>query len=287
MLKNYFLITLRNLQKFKGYSFINIFGLATAVAVCLLILLYVQDELNYDKFNYKYDRIYRVHIDGVFNNKKIWAAQSCLPLGKTLKDEIPDVTAYATIRSFGFPVFRYKDKVFSEEKVFFTDSNFFEVFDVPIIKGNKLNLLNNPFEIAITESMAKKYFGNEDPINKIINSDKRIDYKVVAVIKDVPYNSHFKYDFLGSLSSYKIQEDYPWVNNNNFTYIVLKENSDPKLVQKKIDKVVSKYTIPTIEKIFQTTWSDLSKNGLKYGYTMQALSDIHLKSNLENEFEPN
>jgi putative ABC transport system permease protein len=287
MLKNYLLITLRNLQKYKGYSFINIFGLAAAVAVCLLILLYVQNELSYDKFNKNYDRIYRVHIDGMFNNKEMLSAQSCAPLAKTLKDEIPEVENSTIIRSYGYPVFRYKDKVFSEEKVLFTDENFFKIFDIEIVEGSRKNLLNNPYEIIITQSTAKKYFGNENPIGRSINSDKRFDYKIIAVIKDAPANSHIKYDFLGSINTYKDFENFVWVNNDYYTYILLKNGSNPALVQKKIDKVVSKYSIPLIEQILQAPWSELIDKGLRYGYTMQPLTDIHLKSNLENEFEPN
>ncbi len=287
MLKNYLLITLRNLNKYKGYSFINIFGLAVAVAVCLLILLYVQDELSYDKFNSKFNRIYRVHLEGSFNNKEIFTANSCSPLAMALKDEIPEVIHSVTLRNYGFPVFRYKDKVFSEEKVLYTQPSLFNIFDIKIVKGKKNNLLANPFEIVITESMAKKYFNTENPIGKTLNSDRRVDFKIIAVIEDAPINSHIKYDFLASLNSYAPEKYIKWINNDYYTYVLLKKDADPKLVQKKIDKITKKYSIPAIEQILQATWSELKNRGFKYGYVLQPLSDIHLKSDLENELEPN
>ena len=202
MLSNYIRIALRNLLRFKTYSVINITGLAVGMACCILILLYVYDEMSYDRFNKNSDRIYRIAVNGTLGNNNFNAAVSAPPLRNTLLTDFPEVVAATRIRNFGFPVLRYKDKVFSEEKVYWVDSSFFDVFTVEFVKGNPETALNEPEDIVLTEKMAKKYFGDENPVGKLLNADKRRDYKVTAVVKEFPENSHFHFDFLASLSSY-------------------------------------------------------------------------------------
>ncbi|HVO75020.1 MAG TPA: ABC transporter permease [Ignavibacteriaceae bacterium] len=285
MIKNYFKVAFRNLIKYRGYSFINILGLAIGITCCLLILLYVLDELSFDKYNEKYNRIYRVAVYGLLGTNEFNGAVSSAPLAETLLREYPEVEQATRIQTFGYPVIRYKDKVFSEEKFYWADSTFFNVFTAHFIKGDPRTALTEPNTVVITESMMKKYFGNEDPVGKTINSDKRKDYEVTAVIKDFPKNSHFHFDFIGSLSSYN--DDQEWLSENVYTYIVLREDVNPKEFEKKLDEVVKKYVAPKITEVIGIPFEELVSKGAKYYYYLQPLSDIHLNSNIEHEIEPN
>lgn len=288
MIRNYIKIALRNILKYKGYSLINIFGLAIGIACCLLILLFVNDELSYDRHFPDSERIHRVVVRGVLGDNEFYGAVNCGPMAETLVREYPEVEHAARIRSFGFPVLRYNDKVFSEEKFYSADPSFFEVFKCEFISGDRENALSEPNSLVITESMRQKYFGNEDPIGKILNADRRRDYIVTAVVKDFPVNSHFHFDFIGSLASYpQVQFDNNWVSNNYYTYIKLKEGTDYKQFENKLEELVTKYVAPQILTALGTSFEALRQQGNTYNYYLQPLTSIHLHSDLENEIEPN
>lgn len=198
MFSSYLKIALRNMRRQKGYAFINIVGLAIGLACCILILLYVRDELSYDRFNENAGRIYRVGLHGIIGTNEFNVTNTSAPMAAALEQEFPEVLAAARVNSFGYPVLRYGEKVFSEERFFWADSNFFDIFTVNFLQGNPQDALNRPNTVVLTESMAKKYFGEENPMGKLLNADQRRDYEVTGVIKDVPHNSHFHYDFLAS-----------------------------------------------------------------------------------------
>ncbi len=287
MLKNYLNVAFRNLRKYKGFSFINIIGLAVGVACCIIILLYVKNEFSYDKFNKNADQIYRVHLEGRINNNEINMAMSPAPMGAVIKHDFPEVVAYTRIRNFGFPVLRYDNKAFSEERFYCVDSTFFNVFTVHFLEGNPKTALTQPNNVVITESMAKKYFGNKEPMGKILNADHRRDWIVTGVIKDVPKNSHFHYDFLGSLTTYSDSRNPYWLGNNYYTYFVLHKGVDYKQFQQKLNQDVLKYIGPQIEKVTGVSLNQLRKKGLRYGFVLQPLTSIHLYSHLDYEIEPN
>jgi putative ABC transport system permease protein len=287
MLKNYMKIALRNLLKYKAYSFINIMGLAIGVASCILILLFVQDELSYDRFHEKADRIYRVALLGSLGNNQFNGAVTAPPLGEALVRNYPEVESATRIRNYGFPVIRYGDKVFSEERFFWADSTFFEVFSFEFIKGDKYSALKEINTVVITESIAKKYFGGEDPVGKLLNSDNRRDYKISGVIKDFPENSHMHFDFIAALGSYPDSRSDQWFNNSFYTYIVLREGSDYKELEQKLDRFVADHVGPQTEQVLGVPFEDLIKSGAVYRYYLQPLTDIHLKSDIEAELEPN
>ena len=195
MIRSYMLVALRNLAKYRALSAINIFGLSVGLACCILIFLFDQYELSYDRFYRDADRIYRVSLRGVIKNSDLNFAFTPAPLAATLIRDLPEVENATRITNLGFPVIRYKDKVFSEEHFFWSDSNFFRIFTLPFIEGDPRVALTQPNSVVITESMAKKYFGNEESVGRVLNSDKRLDYRVAGVIKDVPANSHFHFPF--------------------------------------------------------------------------------------------
>ncbi|OGU33954.1 MAG: hypothetical protein A2068_14575 [Ignavibacteria bacterium GWB2_35_6b] len=287
MLKNYFKIAVRNLLKYKAYSFINIAGLAIGIACCILILLFVNDELNYDKFHKNYGNIYRVTLDSKIGNNEFIGAVTPTPMAEALVRDFPQVKAAAKFINFGFPVLRYGDKVYSEEKMFWADSTIFDVFTVEFIKGEAKNALNQPNTMVMTEKMAKKYFGDEDPVGKFINSDNRLDVLVTGVVKEFPENSHFHFDFLGTLSGRQLGDGQIWVSNNYYTYFVLQEGTDYKQFEAQMNKKFLEYIGPQILQFTGIPFEEHLKQGLRYQYDIQLITDIHLKSNLENEIEPN
>jgi putative ABC transport system permease protein len=286
MLKNYLKIAFRNLLKNKGFSFINIFGLAIGITCCLLIMLFVQDELSYDRFHKNSDNIYRIGIDAVLGSNQLKAVTTAPPVGSTMVQDYPEVIAYTRVNSFGFPVIRYNDKVFSEEKFYWADSSYFKVFSVEFIKGDPKTALVNPESVVITERMANKYFGNEDPMGKLLNSDNRRDYKVTGIVKEYPHSSHFHFDFLASMSSYQLGNDQ-WLNNNFNTFILLREDADPEQLEIKLKDFVQKYIAPYMQRTLNISPEDMKKNNNKYEYFLQPLTDIHLHSNYLGELEPN
>jgi len=287
MFKNYLKIALRNFLKHKGFSFINIFGLAIGVACCLLIVLFVLDEISYDQHHEKADQIYRVGIRGFVNNTLFHGVVTPAPMAQTLVNEFPEVTAATRLRNFGFPVFRYGDKVFSEEKVFWVDQAFFDIFTVPFIKGDPKTALAQPNTIVLTRSMALKYFGDEDPVGKSLNADKRRDYLVTGVVEDVPHNSHFHYDFLAALVTYDASRSPIWVSNNFYTYLVLQEGTSSEAFEAKLVGLVKKYVGPQIQTAAGITLEQFFESGGAWDYFIQPLTGIHLHSHLDFELEPN
>ncbi|MBN1300708.1 MAG: ABC transporter permease [Melioribacteraceae bacterium] len=287
MLKNYIKIAFRNLLKYKNFSLINITGLAIGIASCVLILLFVMDELSYDRFHEKADRIYRVHTEGRLAANEFRMAVSPAPLAFTMLREFPEVEAVTRFRSYGFPVFRYGDKAFSEEKVYWADSTFFDVFTVKFLEGSKENALTKPDAIVLTESMRKKYFGDEPALGKVINSDRRNDFIVTAVIEDFPENSHFHPEFLESLTRYDNSRNEFWVSNNFYTYAVLKQGTSLEKFKEKLDNLVIKYAAPQIEQFTGTSFEKLREQGAAYRFEIQPLTSIHLYSDLEYDVEAN
>jgi putative ABC transport system permease protein len=287
MLKNYFKIAFRNLFKYKGFSFINIFGLSIGITCCILILLFVKDELSYDKFNEKAERIYKVHLDFELNKTKTTQPLSCAPLAETMLREFPEVESAVRVSNTGTSVLRYKDKVFNEDLLFQTDSTIFNIFTISMVQGDSRTALTKPFSIVLTESMAKKYFTNEEPLGKLINIDNAQDYTVTGIVKDCPQNTHWHYNFLVSLSSSNESRRAVWINNNYHTYLLLREGSSWKNLGDKMNGTLENYFIPDICKTMGTTVDELKKSGIRANYFLLPMIDIHLHSNYTYDFEKN
>jgi putative ABC transport system permease protein len=288
MFKNYFKIAFRNLIRFKAYSLINIFGLAIGIAACIFILLFVRDELSYDKFNKKGDRIYRVHSKGKILGNEFNLAVSPAPLGETMVSDFPEVIQSVRLNYNANMLIRYKENVFIETRFFWVDSTIFDVFTIPFIQGNPKTALNEPHTIVLTETTAKKYFGSEDPIDKIMNMEDGTPYTVKGVIKDCPANSHFHYDMFASLSSWGGGERNKfWVSNSFYTYILLKKGASASELQNKMPAFAEKYAGPQLQQVLGITFDEAKKRGYNYEFIMQPLLGIHLNSHLDYEIEPN
>jgi putative ABC transport system permease protein len=281
MLTNYLKIAWRNLLKNKTFSIINIAGLAIGLACFLLIALYVSDELSYDRYNEKADRIYRINSDIRFGGTDLHMAVCSDPMGATLKKDYPQVEQYVRFyASNGSKLVKKGNEFIEEQNVANADSTLFDVFTLPAIEGNTKTALNEPNTVVITESTAKKYFGNTHVVGKTIETDedKNNLYKITAVIKDVPQTSHFNFDFIFSMDNV----DYGFGNflSHNFqTYILLKEGVDYKAFDKNFDQVIDKYVLPQAKQFMEIkTMDDFKKSGNKLEYHLMPLRDIHLKS---------
>lgn len=282
MFRNYFKITYRNLIRQKVYSFINISGLSIGLACSILIFLYVSNELSYDRFHDKSDRIYRVleHFESEGNGEH--SASLPFPTGPTLQQEFPDQISQS-VRLFNFqsPTLalanKAADKTFNESRVFFADSTFLKVFDFELLVGNKETALNAPNTILITASMAKKYFPEQDPIGKNLELQGRQNLEVVGVFRDPPKNAHFQFDFIISFSSLKqwYGGGYPnnWYWNPCWTYVVLNEKVNPEHVEANFPDFVSKY------------FPDFVAEDIEL--ELQPLTEIHLHSKLDYEIAAN
>ena len=287
MFRNYLKIAFRNLLKYRAYSFINILGLAVGITACMMILLYVNDELSYDTYNVKAERIYRFYGRAHMQGREFKMAVTPAPAGATLVHDYPEVVQYTRLLPASNMLIRYKDNVFNETRFFWADSTVFDVFTIPFTEGNPKTALNQPHTVVLTESLAKKYFGNEDPLNKIMNFEDGTAYTVSGVVKDCPSNSHFHYDIFASMASIEAGKSNFWINNNFYTYIVLKKGASASKLQAKFPALVKKYAGPQIYQGLGITFEDWEKKGNAYQFFLQPLTSIHLHSHLNNELEAN
>ena len=284
MFKNYFKIAWRNLRRNKSFSAINIFGLSIGIACCLIIMLFVQDELSYDRYNKKADRIVRVVFRGSINGEKMKEANVMPPVAQTLKADYPEVLQATRLRTDA-PLVTYDDKTFKENEFAFADSNFFQVFTLPFLKGDAKTALTQPNTLVISATTAEKYFGKKDPIGKIL-SFNNTSFKITGVMKDIPANSHFHFNLIASMVTLPESRDPSWMTSNFYTYLVLPKGYDYKKLEAKLPEEVAKYMGPQIQQAFGMSLAEFNKKGNGVGLFLQPLTDIHLHSDLNYDFEP-
>jgi putative ABC transport system permease protein len=279
MLQNYFKIAWRNLLRNRAFSAINIVGLAIGLASCMLISLYVLDELSFDRYNDKADQIVRVVFKGTMQGGKINESHVMPPTGPALKADYPEVLEATRIRQAGRPKILIGEKLFKDDDMAFVDANFFKVFTLPFIKGNEKNALTEPNTVVLTKETAKKYFGSEDPVGQLISfKDSPTPFKVTGVSKEVPHNSHFHYSIFSSMASLEEAKSTSWMQSEFFTYLLLQKGYDYKKLEAKIPQTVEKYMGPQIQKAMGLTMAEFRKTGNDLGLFLQPLTDIHLRS---------
>ena len=279
MIKNYLTTAFRNLWRVKFFSIINILGLAIGIAGCLLILQYVTYELSYDKFHDDHENIYRVQYNSYKNGDCLFKCAAAVPaVGPAMKDNFPEVLEYA--RAFPISgVITYKDKNFRESKMQIATPSFIQMLSFPLVIGDQNTSLSDVNTVVITEEIAKKYFGDEDPIGKTLTWNGEYNFAVTGVLKDVPHNSHikfgllFSYRTLNELSDQQSETAWGWYDFN--TYIKLAPGTDPLVFQNKFQE--------WLENEKKEEWE--KRNGKKE-FILQPISDIHLYSDLLQESQP-
>jgi putative ABC transport system permease protein len=284
MFKNYLKIAFRNIIKHKGFSFINIVGLAIGIACSILILLFVTYELSYDKFYEKADRIYRVAVRASIGDTKINQTYSSAITFLKLLEEFPEIeTGVKFSNNRGTPVLVDK-KTFYESRFFSVDSTFFDVFTIPLIHGDPKTVLNQPNTMVISKNTAIKYFDNTNVIGKVLRVGWGIgslDFEITGVSENVPDNSHFHYDLLISLVTFPDFINNPgWTANNFISYLVLKEGTSKEGLEEKLKEFTRKY-------MGEEQFDEWVSKGNFWEYYLQPVTEIHLNSDLNGEFEAN
>jgi len=252
MFKSYFISAYRNIKNNKFYSALNVLGPAIGITCAILILLYVQEELTFDKHSDNYDRIYRLESDFNISGKATIAALVPMPMGPTLKDEYPEIEEVTRFAGFGIQdiLFQYKDLKFFEDNLYFADSTVFKVFNYDFVVGSPDNALNEPNTIVITESFASKYFGRENPVGEVLITSNFGNCRVTGVIKDVPANSHLRFDCLLSMATivelagverFNDRSAPSFWNISAFEYVLLNENSSMEDLLGKFPEFYEKY----------------------------------------------
>ncbi len=288
MIKNFFLTAFRNVFKNWSYSLINVLGLSTGLAAIIYIFLFVQFELGYDKFHEKGENIYRVGVYGMMMNNEMNMAVTAAPMAGAMKNDYPEVVNTCRLREAGDWLIRYEDKKFNEKEWLFADSTFFDMFSFKLIKGDPKTVLTDANNIVMTETGAQKYFGDEDPIGKMLKvEDDSTLYEVVGLMEDPPENSHFHFDLLGSMARIGQSRNTFWVSHNFYTYIQLKPGTDPAAFTEKMQLMVEKYVGPQIEQALGINMEEFATSGNSFSYFIQPLYDIHLHSDLQYEIETN
>ena len=274
MFIHYLTIAVRNLVKYKSYALNNILGLTIGFACAISILLYVRNELSYDRYHENADRIYRI-VEG--NDVKTPPL-----LGPTLKEEYPEIERFLRIQgTAGIWLMAYQDKVFYETEVAWTDGTLFDLFSFPLLRGNPDTALKDPYSVVITRSTAQKMFGDEDPMGKVIVADNGYaDLRVTGVMEDIPDNSHFRMDYFVSLSTAPLvgysRTLERWSVRYFYTYLLLAEGYPGEMLEEKLPAFVDKHM-----------GSYLESSGGRFEPYLQRLTDIHLHSHLENELGVN
>lgn len=280
MIVNFFKILLRSFQKKKTYTIINVLGLSIGITSFVLIMLYVFDELSYDRFYSKADRIARVCMIYDFGGVGENSASMPFPVAYTLKSEYPDMIE-EVVRVFNFQSDRslveYENQKFSERNLYFADSSFFEIFEHEFISGDATKALLEPGSVVITESIARKYFREEDPMGKVLKFETYMPLKVTGVIRDIPGQTHFRFDFIASMSSVKLsfrgRLPETWVWNPCWTYVLLADGIKPGQLESNFPSFIKNF------------YYDAEKESvIMY---LQKLTDIHLHSRLDYEIRPN
>ncbi len=284
MIRNYLKIAFRNLMKHKFISGINLFGLTIGITCCLLILAYILHELSYDKYHQNAKNIYR--LERTFRNPDTGIPTLELgtvapPVAPLLLNDFKEIKNITRFLSAGTSSLRYEEKRFNEENVYFADENLFKVFDISVKKGNPAKALNDPYSVMLTEDVAKKYFGNDDPINKVIRMDNQFDFKVTGIYKNFPSNSHIHPNIMVSFNTLKDTSIYGeeglrtnWGNNSFFTYLHLPDNYDAKGLEAQFPAFLERH----VGEENVSKWSSLH---------LKKLTDIHLNSHTDLEAEEN
>ncbi len=285
MLKNYFTASIRSLKKKFGFTIVNVLGLSLGMATCLTIYLYVNYDLSYDDF--QKDNVYRIALNRVYPEREVDYAFVPHSIAPTMVQDFPEVLAHASFFAAGGPVtIQYGDDYYIEEKVLFTDSTFFDVINSKIIQGDAETALDEVNSIVLTESTARKLFGEDDPIGKqlIFGNLTRM---VTAVTEDYPANSHLEFDYLIPFFGFPFFEQQNWTGFSTLSYIELSEGTNPDVFMEKIPDFIRLYADGEIRERNGISYDEYIEAGNGYNYYLQNIKDIHLYSNLEGEIKAN
>ncbi|MEM6321806.1 MAG: ABC transporter permease [Bacteroidota bacterium] len=287
MLQNYLKIAWRNLAKYRFYSFINIAGLSIGMATFFFMFMFVKDELGFDQYHENAADIIRLDFHAKLGDNEMISAVSAAPLGPTLVAELPEVRRFFRFRDNGSFLVSYQNDTYKEEAVIYADSSFFQFFSIPMIAGNAEKALVEPNTIVLSDEMAKKYFGTAQAVGKILRLDNRFDYTVTGVMQAIPDNTHFQFDFLLSMSSLEESRGGEWGGNNFSTYCMVRPGTNLTNLKQKIQTIFLKNFEVVLQEFTGGTYEDFLAGGNYAHMEMMPLTDIHLRSDKEEEIAAN
>jgi putative ABC transport system permease protein len=287
MIQNYLKTAFRTLLKNKGFTILNVLGLSLGLASCLLIIFYVVDELSYDRYNTKADRIYRVNEDLKLGENNVLYAVCMPPLAQTLKNDFPYIENTVRLKNAGSKHVKKGTTNILENNIAFADPSLFDVFTLPMINGSPSTALAEPNSVVLTETMAKKYFNSTNVTGKILTFDDNNFYKVTGVIKDIPRTSHFNFDFFISMSTFPDSRSDEWLRSDYNTYVLFKHAEDHKKLEAALPAFLNKYSGPQMQSELKMSTDAFEKSGSFFRLNLTPLTDIHLKSNRSGELGPN
>lgn len=288
MIANFLRVSLRNLLRNKGFSAINIFGLSIGIICFLLMMVYVKHELSFDAFNENFKNIYRVNLKYDIGVNKFDESLGPVPLSEAMIQDFPEVIHSTRLYHTNYRGrFRYiilDDKQFKEEKFLYADSTVFDVFTIPLIKGNSRTALSEPYSVVLTEKTAEKYFGEDDPMGKLLKIDNGTVYKVTGITKGIPDNSHFDFELLASFSSLNKSRDPEWWDTAVYTYVVLRDGYPWQQLNDKLPEFSRKHVESDLQKIIGIPYDQFLSEGNFFGFFMEPLADVHLRSDVPDGF---
>ncbi|MEL7121026.1 MAG: ABC transporter permease, partial [Bacteroidota bacterium] len=289
MIKNFITIAWRKIKSQRFYAVTNIMGLAIGIACCLLITLLVLDEVSYDNYHERSEDIYRITGEYNFNGQYNKVAVATSLMAEVVKSEVPEIEQTARMRAYGSWLVRKEGSIenIREYSVIYADASIFDIFNFPLISGDKATILNQPNTMVISQSAARRYFGEADPIGETLVLDNDENFVIVGVCEDVPFNTHFQYEFFLSMVELDEMVNDIWLNNNFHTYIRLRPGSDVDEVYTKVNETFKKYAAPQIQQFIGASFDELEASGNYFRYNLQPVRSIHLNSNMTAEHQPN
>jgi putative ABC transport system permease protein len=287
MLMNFFKVFFRHILREKSYVIINISGLSIGLFCSILIWIFVKNELDYDRFHEKKDYIYRVYLEGKLGESEIKGASTCPPLGPTFLEDFPEVINQVRIDTWGETVIRYGNMGFIEEHFGQADSGFFQIFSFPLLVGDPGKVLSSAYNVVLSESTAIKIFGNDDPLGKTIRAGTDTAwYTVTGIMADMPSNSHFHLNAIGSFSSNPRSRQTSWTSNSFYTYLLLDQGTNLDELGKKIVETVNLKVGPELEEFLGISLEEFIDAGNAYGYKLQPLTGIYLDTSVQHDMKP-
>jgi putative ABC transport system permease protein len=287
MFRNYLKVALRSIRKSIVFSAINIIGLSVGLAVCLLIVLYVKDELSFDQYLPQAENIYRLDTDIFFNGTQFNSMFGPAPLAPTLKQEYPMVLQYVRLRDFGDILIKKDNQNIQDHNAVFADSTFFQVFSIPMVAGNRLTALNEPHSMVIDETTAKKYFNSTDVVGKTLYVDNHLNCKITGVFKDIPSQSHFHFRFIRPMVDIHHHDQGDWLSDIYASYVLVRPGVTQASLQKQVNALINNYLVKQALQVLHVTPADIKKQGNHFLHPVVPVTDIHLHSNKTDEFEAN
>ncbi|TRX60086.1 FtsX-like permease family protein [Fulvivirga sp. M361] len=279
MFRNFYFTAIRNLIKNKGYSSINIAGLTIGMTSFIFISLFIVNELSYDRFHSDYKNIYRARSEGQIRAQRVDNATTPSPMAKTLLNTYPEVVKVTRVRKSDPLLVEKGSSKINEEGILYADSTFFDVFDFNLVEGDPATALVHPRSMLLTETYAKKYFGEEEPIGKHLSIEKdTILYTITGVLEDVPANSHIQFNMLCSMSSNASWDNDRWVDGLFYTYVILADKVNVEALEEKMQDLVYQYLAPEIEYYTELTMAEWEGSGNHVTYSLFPVKDIHLYS---------